>query len=289
MYIIETISGKEKDKKPTKEEIYLQKLLAEKEREIDNLKQLLEDLKTQYKNLKDLFSDIEKEKQNLKKRLSDYEKQEVILNENMIKLQSELEYYKQELDDCKKNFELYQNQKIETNLEEILDEPILALLTPEEIKIYQYRKEKYLKEFELNSSSDIFLLHDTLFHEILHLRLLKRKTQDPKVQLHDEIDECVSRIQKNLEALGMLRKQRLSQKEQAIASLADLVAQFDKEKALHKLKAYEQEEQEEWIKKQERDKLLTDYESAVKMFKETFDKKENEDSLEEDSVDNGHT
>jgi uncharacterized phage infection (PIP) family protein YhgE len=296
MKIIEATGGKSNKQISITEEIALRRQITEKERENEELKQLLENYKTQVKQLTGERDDLIRQLKNTQNQLNSFlkerekfleEKERLIQTRNSLQnqlreLQTELHNYADKVKKLQKeNEELRQfKEQIEKHNGEILgdidnlqsmdEDLIVSLLTPAEYKIYQHRKQKYLDEFEINSSSDLILLQDTLFHEIMHVRLLQQKYQDPKADVLKQIEECVGRIQKNLEALGMLRKQRLTQKEQVEASIADLIMQFDKEKLLHKTELYTEEEQREALLKQERDKELVDYESAVKKFHEVF-------------------
>lgn len=167
---------------------------------------------------------------------------------------------------------------------------LLAAMDEMERELFYKRKEEYLKEFDLNSSSDYTLLNDILFYEILKLRLMKVKLIDPTVDVDKILLECTDRIQRNLEALGMLRKQRLTQKEQVTTSIADLIAQFDREKALAEREKYLAEEETEFKKKQERDAGIVDFETAVAKFDEyikqiTSEEPDDEQVVVEDSGD----
>lgn len=166
---------------------------------------------------------------------------------------------------------------------------LLAAMDEMERELFYRRKEEYLKEFDLNSSSDYTLLNDILFYEILKLRLMKVKLIDPTVDVDKILLECTDRIQRNLEALGMLRKQRLAQKEQVTTSIADLIAQFDREKALAEREKYLAEEETEFKKKQERDAGIVDFETAVAKFdeyiKQITSEQVNEQVVVEDSGD----
>lgn len=157
--------------------------------------------------------------------------------------------------------------KIDAPVSDDYEEIITSLMTESEKELYYKRKQEYLQEFELNSSSDYILLQDVLFQEIIKLRLMKIKLENPlAANVDDSILACTDRIQRNLEALGMLRKQRLTQKEQIETSIADLIAQFDKEKYYSIQQALLAEEQEEFEKKKERDAKITGYEMAMVEF-----------------------
>lgn len=275
MQIIEPMGGR--GKRPSvSDEVQLRQALSERDAEIAKLKKLLESEMEQTKTLKEECRRLKKERDEavtqlntlLREKNSLIEKNSILLN-RINALEAELRELKSSTKNKSQPFSL------DDVPEDIGDDLIASLLSPAEYKIYQLRKQKYLDEFEINSSSDMVLLQDLLFHEIMHLRLLKQKASDPQTDITVEIENCVSRIQKNLDALGMLRKQRLSQKEQIVASIADLVQQFDKEKAIRQAKQYEEEEKSELLKKQERDKKVVDYDSAVEMFKQVFGQREN--------------
>lgn len=149
---------------------------------------------------------------------------------------------------------------------------ILALLPEDEKKSYQLLKERFLGDFELNTSSDEILLQNLIIDELNRLKLVQKKMLKPDDKDIDTLLEgCIGRINRTLELLGMLRKQRLSQKEKAESSLADLIVQFDKEKAYELRKEKDKEVEHETKIKRKRDlEIGGDYEKAIKVFVDKF-------------------
>jgi len=145
---------------------------------------------------------------------------------------------------------------------------IRAFLTEKEWEFYKSRKQKYIEDFELNPSSDELLLEETLLLEIFRLRYLNQKMRDPRAKVDKKLSECVDQIRQNLDAMGMLRKQRLKEKDKAEESVADLIAQFDKEQLLKRQKEYKKEEEKNLAEKKRREEEITTYEDAVKKFDE---------------------
>lgn len=257
------------------EEIKLKQKLAEKEEEIvklrnelqestDQVKRLISEKRQLLKQIDELQRQNEKLRQEYDKATKKYERDKEALSARINDLLAEIESYKKQAQ------AISQLDIGDVNAE--TEDLVMSLLSPVEQKIYEQRKRKYLEEFELNTSSDVILLRDLLFHEILHLRLLNAKSTNPEADVMQAIEECVARIQKDLESLGMLRKQRLSQKEEVQASIADLIAQFDKEALLRQAEEYRLEEEIEKKRKAQRDKEITDYDTSVKALKQIFAK-----------------
>lgn len=149
---------------------------------------------------------------------------------------------------------------------------VLAILPPKEKEIYRALKNRFLEDFELNESSDEILLQTLILDEITRLKLIKLKIANPdNGEIDKLIENCVARIQRSMEALGVLRKQRAGKKEGSSGSLAELIQQFDKEKLLEVRKEYEEEEKYLFKEKDERDSYMSgDYEKAIELFEQKF-------------------
>lgn len=110
---------------------------------------------------------------------------------------------------------------------------IRNILNEDEAALYESRKEVYLKDFtDFNESSDGMILHQVLMDEVIYFRLMKYWADHPSQydKLERPISECNSRITRNLDALGTLRKQRLKQDDRINAiSIASIAQQFYRE------------------------------------------------------------
>lgn len=125
---------------------------------------------------------------------------------------------------------------------------VRKILNEEEQDIYFTRREEYLKDYDINGSADEITLHQVLLEEVILFRLHMKLSEKPS--LADTIDrplsECTGRLNRALENLGALRKQRLKQDEKLTAiSIGTLAQQFARELMTGDLQADLQRQKEE--------------------------------------------
>lgn len=122
---------------------------------------------------------------------------------------------------------------------------IRKVLDEHELEFYNMRKETYLNEFDLNSSSDEILLNMVLVDEVIIYRLLSKQIDQPTLNIDRPFSEAQGRLHKNLDGLAMLRKQRITQdrmdRQTSIVQLAQEVAR-QKSKILQQIQEEEEEE-----------------------------------------------
>lgn len=164
-----------------------------------------------------------------------------------------------------------------------------ALLTKDEIEFYEERKSKYLKDFELNDSSDEALLRAVLMEEVIWYRLMKKRVEKPTLDLDRPINDCMKRLRESLKALGMTREQRQGFNVNIRASIADLVDRVEREFYLDEEKMRELDEEELRMieEKRERERNMTidadftildqEFEKVEEIEKEKFSPEEDED------------
>lgn len=109
---------------------------------------------------------------------------------------------------------------------------VRKILNEEEQELYFSRREEYLKDYDINGSADEITLHQVLMEEIIYFRLQTKLAEKPSMA--DSIDrplsECTGRLNRALDNLGALRKQRLNQNEKSnTISIGTLAQQFARE------------------------------------------------------------
>lgn len=90
------------------------------------------------------------------------------------------------------------------------DVEYLEIRSKEEAKFLKARRQYYLSEFEFNKSSDQILLESVLADEILLRRHQNIKLKGESYVADNVISELQKRLRENLVALGVSRKQRIS-------------------------------------------------------------------------------
>jgi hypothetical protein len=139
---------------------------------------------------------------------------------------------------------------------------VKRILDEDEQTLYEERKEAYLKDYDINGSADEILLHMVLIDEVMLYRMLRRQFETPSLEIDRPFNECSTRLNKNLEALGALRKQRLKQDEKMTSiSIATIAQQFARELMGGNIQAQLEEqaaEEEEFLRdKKQRERSLT--------------------------------
>lgn len=94
---------------------------------------------------------------------------------------------------------------------------IMRLLDQEEQEMYEQFKKEFLDEFDINESSDGTILELVLIDKVRLYRVMKAQFQNPSMDIDRPLTEITNRLNKNLESLGTLRKQRLKQDEKLTA------------------------------------------------------------------------
>lgn len=135
---------------------------------------------------------------------------------------------------------------------------LYALMTPDEVSFYNERKEKYVKDFELNESSDEALLRSVLMEELTWYRLMKRQAEKPTASLDKPLNDCMKRLRESLKALGVTREQRQGFNVNIRASVAELVERVERE--IHAdeqlMKELDEEEERLLAEKREREQNM---------------------------------
>ncbi len=139
---------------------------------------------------------------------------------------------------------------------------IKRILDEDEQILYEERREAYVKDYDINKSADEILLHMVLVDEVMYFRMLRRQFENPSIDIDRPLNECSTRLNKNLDALGALRKQRLKQDEKLTSiSIATIAQQFAKELMgggiQDQLDAQAEEERQFLDNKRQRDRSLT--------------------------------
>lgn len=134
-----------------------------------------------------------------------------------------------------------------------------ALMTKDEIAFYEQRREKYLRDFDLNDSSDEALLMAVLMEEINWYRLVKRQAEKPTANLDKQLNDCMKRLRESLRALGMTRDQRQGVNINIRANIADLVDRIERDFNSDQewLKKLEEEEEKMLEEKKKREERMT--------------------------------
>lgn len=146
---------------------------------------------------------------------------------------------------------------------------VKRILDQDEQDLYESRRGTYLKDYDINGSADELLLHMILIDEVMYYRMLRRQFENPSLDIDRPLNECSARLNKNLDSLGALRRQRLKQDEKLTAiSIATIAQQFSKELMAGDIQAQlakEMEEEKRFLeekKKREREAMTVeaDYE-----------------------------
>lgn len=150
-----------------------------------------------------------------------------------------------------------------------------ALLSEDEVALYEERKEKYLKDFDLNESSDEALLRAVLLEEVIWYRLMKKKAEKPSLNLDRPLNDCMKRLRDAMKALGVTREQRQGVNVNIRASIADLADRIHRELHINneELKRLEEEEEMLMREKELREQELI-IEGEYEILDETFRKAE---------------
>lgn len=123
---------------------------------------------------------------------------------------------------------------------------VKRILDQDEQDLYESRRETYLKDYDINGSADELLLHMILIDEVMYYRMLRRQFENPSLDIDRPLNECSARLNKNLDSLGALRKQRLKQDEKLTAiSIATIAQQFSREMMAGEIQAQIEKEREE--------------------------------------------
>ncbi|RPK20077.1 MULTISPECIES: hypothetical protein [Paenibacillus] len=147
---------------------------------------------------------------------------------------------------------------------------VRRILNEDEQELYFSRREEYLKDYDINGSADEITLHQVLMEEVIYFRLQVKLAEKPS--LADTIDrplsECTGRLNRALDNLGALRRQRLNQNEKSnTISIGTLAQQFARElmngSLQDDLKAQQEEEARFLAQKKEREAHTIDAEYEV--------------------------
>lgn len=104
------------------------------------------------------------------------------------------------------------------------------ILNEDEQEYYFMRQEAYLKDIDVNGSSDEIILHTALMEEVILMRLYKKQAENPSIDIERPLNDCTRRLRTALEDLGSLRKQRLKQDDKvASLNIATIAQQFARE------------------------------------------------------------
>lgn len=104
------------------------------------------------------------------------------------------------------------------------------ILNEDEQEYYFVRQEAYLKDIDVNGSSDEIILHTALMEEVILMRLYKKQAENPSIDIERPLNDCTRRLRTALEDLGSLRKQRLKQDDKvASLNIATIAQQFARE------------------------------------------------------------
>lgn len=107
---------------------------------------------------------------------------------------------------------------------------IMRLLDQEEQEMYEKFREDFDKDYEINASADQTILELVLIDKVRLYRVMRSQFQNPSVDIDRPLTEITNRLNKNLDALGALRKQRLKQDERTNAiSIGTIAQQFARE------------------------------------------------------------
>jgi hypothetical protein len=145
------------------------------------------------------------------------------------------------------------------------------LLASAEKKFYEKRMAQYLRDFELNKSSDIGIVHRVIMEEIYSERIYQQMLNNPAKDFSEQLTQCSVRYQKALETLGANRDKRLRNKEMHTFSIADLALEYaQKGKEVYEKEGTEKEVEEALLRqrkdeyfKEEVSHFLTDEEEEI--------------------------
>lgn len=147
---------------------------------------------------------------------------------------------------------------------------IKEALNDVEQEYFENRRDKYLQDFEINSSGDEALLNMALMEELNLFRLYREKFKNldniTSKKIEEQISYASKRLNQTLDNLGMLRKTQQEQdnkiKEITIAKLAEQYARnrTERKENIEKMR----KEEEELLKKKEQEMqevIEVDYEA----------------------------
>jgi hypothetical protein len=100
------------------------------------------------------------------------------------------------------------------------------LLSSAEKLFYQKRMQQYLRDFELNKSSDMGIIHRIIMEEVHSERIYVQMLNNPAKDFSEALTQCSVRYNKALESLGANRDKRLKNRETHTFSIADLALQY---------------------------------------------------------------
>jgi hypothetical protein len=142
---------------------------------------------------------------------------------------------------------------------------VRKILNEDEQELYFSRREDYLRDYDINSSADEITLHQILMDEVIYYRLMARQANNPSIDISRPLNECTKRLNKALENLGALRKQRLNQDDKvATINIATLAQQFSRE--MNKVamqKDQEKLEELEYLKNKKKRDLAVSYDNEI--------------------------
>jgi hypothetical protein len=107
---------------------------------------------------------------------------------------------------------------------------IMRLLDQEEQEMYEQFKKEFLEDYDINESADSTILELILIDKVRLYRVMRAQFDNPSMDIDRPLNEITNRLNKNLDALGALRKQRLKQDEKLTAiSIGTIAQQFHKQ------------------------------------------------------------
>jgi hypothetical protein len=107
---------------------------------------------------------------------------------------------------------------------------IRRILDEEEQEYYMLRRGDYLNDYDINGSADEIMLHSALMEEVIQFRLYMKQSRNPSIDIDRPLNESFGRLQKALDSLGALRKQRLKQDDKvASLNIATIAQAFARE------------------------------------------------------------
>jgi hypothetical protein len=123
---------------------------------------------------------------------------------------------------------------------------IMRLLDQDEQEMYQQFAEEFKKDYDINESADKTILELVLIDKVRLYRVMKAQFQSPSMDIDRPLTEITNRLNKNLDALGALRKQRINQDDKLTAiSIGTLAQQFARELMSGSLQEDLQQQREE--------------------------------------------
>jgi hypothetical protein len=107
---------------------------------------------------------------------------------------------------------------------------IMRLLDQEEQEMYEQFKQEFLDDYDINESADSTILELILIDKVRLYRVMRSQFDNPSMDIDRPLSEITNRLNKNLESLGALRKQRLKQDDKLTAiSIGTIANQFYKQ------------------------------------------------------------